>query len=131
MCFIQVYGIIFLMLRLRDFRILDFFVFLAILLIGGVSIITVPKNSTDDTLLVNANGTEYRYSLSRNGTYSVEGALGTTTFEIRDSRVRIIDSPCPNKTCIEQAYSNPIVCLPNRVMLTIQKSGGDFDAISE
>ena len=79
---------------------------------------------------VNANGINYEYSADKNGIYSVEGQLGPTVFEIKDVRVRIIDSPCPNKTCMTQGWHNPLVCLPNKVMITVQ--GEDkFDAISE
>ncbi len=71
-------------------------------------------------VLVNAAGVKYEYSVSQNGTYSVAGELGPTTFEIKDGRVRITDSPCPNKTCISQGWHNPLVCLPNKVMITVE-----------
>lgn len=71
-------------------------------------------------VLVNAAGVKYEYSVSQNGTYTVAGELGTTTFEIKDGRVRITDSPCPNKTCISQGWHNPLVCLPNKVMITVE-----------
>ena len=96
-------------------------------------------------VLVNAAGVKYEYSVSQNGTYTVAGELGPTTFEIKDGRVRIIDSPCPNKTCISQGWHNPLVCLPNKVMITVegensvktgQGRGGsneeaELDAVSE
>ena len=94
---------------------------------------------------VNANGTHYEYSTLKEGLYTVQGELGETTFEIKDGRVRIIDSPCPNKTCIGQGWHNPLVCLPNKVIISVEgeagknaadeskgyKKRGKFDAISE
>ena len=89
---------------------------------------------------VNANGVHYEYSATSNGMYTVAGELGETIFEIKDGRVRIIDSPCPNKTCVAQGWHNPLVCLPNKVMITVESEGGagagvevggEFDAISE
>ena len=89
---------------------------------------------------VNANGVHYEYSATSNGVYTVAGELGETIFEIKDGRVRIIDSPCPNKTCVAQGWHNPLVCLPNKVMITVEgeggagagaEGGGEFDAISE
>lgn len=71
-------------------------------------------------VLVNAADVKYEYSVSQNGTYTVAGELGPTTFEIKDGRVRITDSPCPNKTCISQGWHNPLVCLPNKVMITVE-----------
>ena len=94
---------------------------------------------------VNANGTHYEYSASKDGVYTVQGELGETTCEIKDRRVRIIDSPCPNKPCISQGWHNPLVCLPNKVIISVEgesgknatdesngyKKRGKFDAISE
>ena len=91
-------------------------------------------------VIVNAAGVKYEYSASQNGTYTVDGEIGPTSFEIKDGRVRIIDSPCPNKTCISQGWHNPLVCLPNKVMISVEgeasvKAGGsqevELDAVSE
>ena len=90
-------------------------------------------------VLVNAAGVKYEYSASQNGIYIVDGELGPTTFEIKDGRVRITDSPCPNKTCISQGWHNPLVCLPNKVMITVEGETGQgrggrgvqLDAVSE
>jgi hypothetical protein len=92
-------------------------------------------------VVVNAAGVKYEYSVSQNGTYTVSGELGPTTFEIKDGRVRITDSPCPNKICISQGWHNPLVCLPNKVMITVENETGqgrgrsneeaELDAVSE
>ena len=92
-------------------------------------------------VVVNAAGVKYEYSVSQNGTYTVAGELGPTTFEIKDGRVRITDSPCPNKTCISQGWHNPLVCLPNKVIITVESEIGQgrgrsneevqLDAVSE
>ena len=90
-------------------------------------------------IVVNAAGVKYEYSAELDGTYTVAGELGETTFEIKDGRVRITDSPCPNKTCISQGWHNPLVCLPNKVMITVEGEAGQgrgrgevqFDAVSE
>ena len=82
---------------------------------------------------------KYEYSAELDGTYTVAGELGETTFEIKDGRVRITDSPCPNKTCISQGWHNPLVCLPNKVMITVEGEAGQgsgrgevqLDAVSE
>lgn len=75
-------------------------------------------------IVVNAAGVKYEYSAELAGTYTVPGELGDTTFEIKDGRVRITDSPCPNKTCISQGWHNPLVCLPNKVMITVEGEVG-------
>ena len=85
------------------------------------------------SVLVEVNGKPvYILPLDKNRILSVEGPAGNTTIEIKDHAVRITDSPCSNKLCIKQGWihSGSIVCLPNRVVVTIgnkdrQKDGPD------
>ena len=114
---------------------------LIILLVAGCGIFLTVRSARAQRgarICVNANGVQYEYSASADGVYTVEGELGPTTFEIKDRHVRIIDSSCPNKTCVAQSWHNPLVCLPNKVMITVEGEGGkdtakgvEFDAISE
>lgn len=83
-----------------------------------------------NVIKVNTGEEVYEYSAKQDGIYKVKGLIGITTFEIKDGRVRIIDSPCPNKTCINQGWHSPLVCLPNNVIITIENEG-EFDALSE
>ncbi len=85
------------------------------------------------SVLVEVNGKPvYILPLDKNRILSVEGPVGNTTIEIKDHAVRITDSPCSNKLCIKQGWihSGSIVCLPNRVVVTVgnkdrQKDGPD------
>ena len=110
------------------FKVLDIFIFVAILVAG----IFLSKNSLTkkgSTVRFLSDGIEYEFQM-KNGTYKVEGAIGITTFQIEDGKVHIVDSPCPNKTCVEQGWTSPIICLPNKVVITIANYG-DFDAVAE
>lgn len=107
----------------------DFLVFLIILILSFFSFkLAVSKKGS--TVTVNASKNEYVYSLNKNGEYEVEGHLGITKFEIKDGKVRITDSPCPNKTCVKQGWGSTLVCLPNDVIITLDAEGG-YDAIAE
>ncbi len=114
---------------MKVFRPLDFVIFAAVLIFAIFSI-KKSLSPAGDKILVEADGYSYEYSLDQDGIYSVEGALGTTTFEIKNKAVHIVDSPCPNKTCVNQGWTSPLVCLPNKVIITVENYG-DFDAISE
>lgn len=114
------------MSRLRFFDILLTMFFLAL----GIFFTIKNISKKGSSVLVNADGKHYEYSAKQDGVYKVGGALGITTFEIKNGRVRIIDSPCPNKTCINQGWHSPLVCLPNNVIITLENEG-DFDAVSE
>ena len=127
-------------------KLLPFDIIIIIIIAGcGVFLTVRGLGQKGSRVLVNAAGVKYEYSVSQNGTYTVAGELGPTTFEIKDGRVRITDSPCPNKTCISQGWHNPLVCLPNKVMITVEgensvKTGqgcgrsneeAELDAVSE
>ena len=112
-------------------RLLDILIFTGVLFAG--ILLTIKNVSKKGSVVeVNANGTKYEYSAKKDGLYAVRGELGLTTFEIKDGKVRITDSPCPNKTCINQGWHSPLVCLPNNVIITLKdEDEGGFDGISE
>lgn len=99
-----------------SFKMADILVFFVIL---GASILLLKGAffGKHDKVFVNADGVQYEFDLSKNGVFKVKGAIGITQFEIKDGKVRIIDSPCPNKTCIACGFSDIIVCLPNNVII--------------
>ena len=114
---------------MKKIRPLDF-VILAVIIFSAVLSIKKSVTINGSRVLAQVDGDTYEYSLDKDGIYKIEGSLGYTTFEIKDKKVRIIDSPCPNKTCVHQGWTSPIVCLPNHVIITIQDYG-EFDAVSE
>lgn len=109
-------------------HILDLIIFSVFIFAIVLSFLLLPSSS--DTLKVNADGKSYAFSLNEDAIYSVEGPLGVTTIEIKDKRARIIDSPCPNKTCISAGWSQTLVCLPNRVIATSLEEEDEVDATS-
>lgn len=126
----------------QGFHLLPFDILIIILIAAAGIFLTVRGlGQKGSRVVVNAAGVKYEYSAELDGTYTVAGELGPTTFEIKDGRVRIIDSPCPNKTCISQGWHNPLVCLPNKVMITVENETGQgrgrsneevqLDAVSE
>ena len=77
----------------------------------------------------------YILPIDRNNAVSVEGPLGKTQIEIKDHNVRITESPCNNKLCIHQGWTQQgtIICLPNRIIVTIEDESyqsGTVDAIT-
>ena len=106
------------------------FIFSAAVLILGIFLTIKNISKKGSVVKVNVNGNHYEYSADKDGIYKVEGPLGITTFEIKNSRVRIIDSPCQNKNCIKQCWHSPNVCLPNNVIIT-HEDEREVDAISE
>jgi len=63
----------------------------------------------------------YVLPLNKDRMVSVEGPKGKTFIEIKNQKVRITGSPCPNKLCVRQGWINNggLVCLPNKVVITV------------
>uniref|UniRef100_A0A7C3YTL5 NusG domain II-containing protein n=1 Tax=candidate division WOR-3 bacterium TaxID=2052148 RepID=A0A7C3YTL5_UNCW3 len=76
---------------------------------------------------------KYIYNLNDNRTFEVEGRLGNSIIEIKEGKVRMKYSPCPDKLCMKTGYiknrGESIICVPNRVVIRIR--GDDIDGITE
>ncbi|WP_320127659.1 NusG domain II-containing protein [uncultured Sphaerochaeta sp.] len=74
-------------------------------------------------LQVESPGGTYRYALDKDAHFHVQGPLGETEIEISEGKARIVDSPCPTKSCTHQTPISKgngwIACLPNEILLTI------------
>ncbi len=53
----------------------------------------------------------------------VTGPLGLTKIQIKNQKVRIVASACPNKTCVKSGWISSahhlLVCVPNQVVINI------------
>jgi hypothetical protein len=102
------------------------FLTLVSLSLSGIIILKValPENPA---VKIEVNGKPaYLLPLDKDRVVSVEGPEGRTIVEIRDRKVRIKESPCRNKICIRQGWirSGAVICLPNRVVVTVGDRGG-------
>ena len=114
---------------MKKIRPLDIIVLLLVIT-AGILCIAAGTKRIRSTVWVDGYDKTYEYSLDENGIHQIPGPLGNTTIEIRDRKVRIIESPCPGKNCVNQGWDNLIVCLPNKVIVTVEDVG-EFDAVSE
>ena len=72
-------------------------------------------------------------NLNHNQSFDIEGALGTSTLQIENGKIRFTDSPCSAKVCIHKGWLSHSgdfnACLPNRVSIEIVGQG-EFDSIN-
>ena len=91
----------------RKLRVMDF-VFVAA--VAGVIVflfLRLGRNLDDSKkrLVVQSSfGGEYVFPLDRDGLYNVAGLHGDSVIEVLDGKARFKDSPCPNKTCVQQGF---------------------------
>ena len=107
---------------------------LILLGVAGLIILSQMKGETN-TVVVLVSGEEVmRVPLDRDQTFSVDGPLGATDIEVKGRRVRVLDSPCTKKICvntgwIDKAYQT-IVCAPNRVVIRLTGGDNEIDGIT-
>ncbi len=92
------------------------------------------ESSQGESVLIQADGKDFiRVSINEDRTIKVPGPLGESIVEIKDRRVRMLYSPCPDKLCEREGYiSKPgqiIVCVPNRILIKIE-ARAPFDALT-
>ena len=77
------------------------------------------------------------YSLSQDQTIPIKNADGkvTNTLQIRDGKAKMLQADCPDGLCLHQRAisleNENIVCLPNRVVVTVTGDDGGFDGFAQ
>ncbi|OGJ90899.1 MAG: hypothetical protein A2268_09660 [Candidatus Raymondbacteria bacterium RifOxyA12_full_50_37] len=120
-------------------RPLDYIILTLVLAFSGFSHLYLPSGSSSKTCYIFKDGMPYeRFSLDATSGHlcdTIVTASGTIIFETSERGVRVVQSSCRNKTCINRGYiKNPgesIVCVPNHCMAIIESKKKVFDAISE
>lgn len=114
----------------RRLKVFDYLIFASIItaaLWAGFFLYADTKQSPH--LIIEAPGGKWIYSLSEPRTVVIPGVLGPTTIRIENNTAFILDSPCPNKTCIHAAALKKNgdwnACLPNKIFLHIESSDSE------
>ena len=72
------------------------------------------------------------YSLSKNGTYPLNG--GTNILVIENGKAYLSDANCPDKLCVHQGKismtGETITCLPNKLTVTVFGAEESVDLVS-
>lgn len=75
------------------------------------------------------------YPLSENRTLRYENGDGYNIVVIADGTVAVTEASCPDQVCVRHGPTNvtadPIVCLPNRLVVTVLDSGEEVDGVSK
>lgn len=73
-------------------------------------------------------------ALSETVTLDVPGARYPITVEAEQGRVRVSHSACPSQDCVHTGWvsrsGGQIICLPNRLVITVTGGGADADAVT-
>ena len=125
-------------------RVGDILAVLLVLVAAGGSIMFVSRANAGEKgslAVIEVNGREVRRVTLGSGqaarTITVNGWQGPSTFEVKDGRVRMVESACRDKICIGVGWidsdGQSIICLPNRVVIRItgKRKSGKVDTVTE
>ena len=112
----------------RKSKKIDIIVIVSLLLVSLIAVIALLlTRRSGESVVVEVNG-EYvaTYSLLEDGMYSLNN--GTNMLIIEGGKAYMSEADCPDKTCVKRggvSYSGEsIVCLPNRITVTVKGEGG-------
>ena len=64
--------------------------------------------------------------------FVVEDEAGSNTILVEPGRIRVSEADCPDQVCVNQGFisdgTDPVVCLPHKLMIEIVGGGSEFDA---
>ena len=84
--------------------------------------------------LVDHQNEKQSYTLPQNRFIQLQGKLGNTRLQIKDNKVRFVNSPCKGKYCIHHGWLQHsgavMACLPNGVFVQLAGNDPRYDAIN-
>jgi len=107
-------------------------VIIAALVIGQYAFSSTKK--IEKEVIIRSDGEVVKKMILNNTTeteFSIKSKEGFLFVQVKDEKVRVIKSTCPDKLCVKQGWidkpGESIVCLPNRISITIvgEKNGID------
>ena len=116
----------------------DYILILAILLSAVALCILFYFYATNEqpkTAVISVGGEVYtELLLSQDNTLVIEENGNRNVVEVKNGKVRMVQSDCSGKECVNQGEialcGECIICLPNRVTVTISGEDDGYDAIS-
>jgi len=85
------------------------------------------------TSKVNLAAVAKPYTIVVDGAADSRGVESFNVIEVEHGRIRISEADCPDGICVRQGWVSggliPIVCLPNRLVITFAGSNADIDAV--
>lgn len=99
---------------------------LIFVLIGCVIYYYIDKNHQGDIGIVeHKDKVILEFDLNKNDIYEFTGTNGIVHLEVKDGEFHVFDVDCPNHDCEQMGWINkdslnPIVCLPNEIIIYSQ-----------
>jgi len=115
----------------------DITLLIAIIFVCLIAIIFIKTNQANYSIAkVYYDGEEVvviDLSKDEKNEYEIEGENGVVKIETLNNKIRVIEENSPYHLCSKQGYISKsyetIVCLPNKVLIKIEDSNNEIDAV--
>ena len=67
--------------------------------------------------------------LSKDSEYTVKGYNGDVVIEVKDKKIRVKEEESPRHLCSKQGYDDVIICLPNKIVIKVEKENDELDGV--
>lgn len=92
----------------------------------GITLITASEANNKVVAITVDQKSYMTLPINKDTTVTVATQYGSNTIEIKDGSVKVISADCPDKICVHtkaaQKVGDIIVCLPHRLIITVQKA---------
>ena len=106
----------------------------AIILLGQLFNQTFNSGQAQTAIITDHLGQHREIDMQHDQQLNVHGAIGESTLQVADGRVRFTTSPCSNKLCIHSGWiknaGEAAACLPNRLSVQLARHDNSFDSIN-
>ena len=114
-------------------------VLLAALLLSGflsIPIIGSQFSGASEALVTIDGKPVYTLRFAHDGRVVIDAPLGPVEIEVKNGRIRVVRSSCPDQFCVAQRPVTPfggvIVCAPNRLVIQAKrKRVSDLDCVTQ
>ncbi len=109
-------------------------IIVSIILLGQIFSQTYQSRQAQTAVVTDHLGQHREIDMQHDQTLNVHGAIGESTLQVADGRLRFTASPCSNKLCIHTGWikraGEAAACLPNRLSVQLARNDNGFDAIN-
>lgn len=111
--------------KLFGLKPLDYLIILAAAAaIAAFGLFAYAGSGRDPRAVIESEQGRWLYGLDAEQELVLRGPVGRTTVAVRGGAVRVLDSDCPDKLCINfgaaRRHGDWIACLPNRVFIRVE-----------
>ena len=108
-------------------------IFICLLAVGGIIYELKYIQHERAVLQISVDGQSRQFSLLNESVFAVDGVSGELQIEIKEGKARVQQAVCPDHVCEKTGWISRapqrIICVPNKVVVSVIADNTDVDVI--